>query len=75
MGQEHFIAQFPMSLPRMAKTSLQRAASTTHLVLDSLPGVGDDGETQALQTCEMEHLAKEFAEIDSVEIPEAPLVS
>ena len=56
-------------LLRTAKKSLERGKSTAHLVLDSIPNMGDDGETQMLQSEEMEHFAKEFAEMEEVVVP------
>ena len=59
----------------MASQALQRGKSTPHLVLESLPEVGEDGETQLLHSMEMEHLAKMFSETREVEVPKCPTVA
>lgn len=63
--------------PRKAAASLEakgivKAPTRATLVLDSLPFGADNTETQVLHHMEVDHLAKEFAEMGDVPIPDAP---
>ena len=60
-------------LPRKAAESLSQEKAVPKLVLDSLPFGSDNVETQVLHHSETEHLAKEFAEMETPEpVPTVP---
>ena len=60
---------------REAAASLKAGAADKHeeLVLDSLPFGTDSLDTQMLQQTEIDALAKQFAALDNVSVPSAPV--
>lgn len=69
------LSTHPLSPLRKAQESLSRGASSTELVMDSLPYGGDAADTLEVLPSEITSLAEKFAAMPEPEVPSAPTVT